>query len=427
MYYNEPIFTKKYSKIDAMLEAACEATDKKPSKFKESYILRDKYFPYIESFIPKTENVLFRYIAKYEDKNSEILNSPYPIKQLSFNENGDDGNIIFKCTHINRKELEADMKIALKSAGIPYDEKAAFISLRVVMYLIIRYYLVTNQPKKMNIMYYYYGYSLYWKMYTKYFPLKVLKPECMMYTINNMSYRNIIKKEGSIRALVYYIIKNRFEYYQTEIVGSTDGEIVYVLDACQSDINAKIKEIADKYNKDVTEGNVMYEGTTLVDDQGAQREDTSVSSSAESLAQKYANNFFMSDIDVNKVNQALAFSQEVSKKELQSTLEYVLREAKPEEVIEFYSCVFYIYLTTDDPACTVDTVNSLKFLATMYNVIKKGNSVNKNIIRMREIMDDWLVHGSNTFRLTQRDATKTNYRKAVYCYFILCVTMKNTK
>ena len=171
----------------------------------------------------------------------------------------------------------------------------------------------------------------------------------------------------------------------------------------------------------------MYEGTTLVDDQGAQREDTSVSSSAESLAQKYANNFFMSDIDVNKVNQALAFSQEVSKKELQSTLEYVLREAKPEEVIEFYSCVFYIYLTTDDPACTVDTVNSLKFLGTMYNVIKKGNSVNKNIIRMREIMDDWLVHGSNTFRLTQRDATKTNYRKAVYCYFILCVTMKNTK
>ena len=107
-----------------------------------------------------------------------------------------------------------------------------------------------------------------------------------------MSYRNIIKKEGSIEALYLYIIKNRFEYYQEELVGSTDGEIIYILDACQSDLNAKMNEICNKYRQDADAGNVMYEGKTLLDDLGTQREDTSIASSAETLAQKYTNRFF---------------------------------------------------------------------------------------------------------------------------------------
>lgn len=427
MYYNKPIFKKVPDKMELM-EMACEAVTKKNSK--ESYVLRDKYFPYIESFIPKTEHVLFRYIAKYEDNNSDYLNSPYPLKLISFKEEGEDGDIVFKCTHINRKELESDMKEVIKNADMKSSkgvvtEKAAFVSIRVVLYLIIRYYLVTNQPDKMKIIYRYYGYSLYWKMFSKYFKLSVLKPECMKYTINNMSYRNIIKKEGSIQALLAYIIRNRFEYYKEEVVGSTDADMIYVLDACQSDLNAKMKEIYVKYRDDVAAGNVLYESTALLDDQGTQREDVSATASAEALAQTYSNKFFMSNIDSNKVKQALSFSREVSKRELQSTLEFILREAKPEDVHEFYSSIFYIYLTSGDPNCTVETVQSLKFLSTMYNVVKKGNSINKNIIRIREIMDEWLINGSNTFRLTQRDATKTNYRTAVYIYFILCVTMTN--
>lgn len=422
MYYNKPILIRQKSELELMDEAL-EAANKINSKAKkETYILRDKYFPYIESFIPKTDHVLLRYIAKYEDVNSNNLNSPYPLTLIKFDESGDDGDIVFKCTHINRRELENDMKIALKETGIPVDQKAAFNPVRVILCLIIRYYLITNQLEKMKAIYKYYGYSLYWKMFSKYFPFGVLKPESMKYTINNMSYRNIIKKEGSIEALLLYIIRNRYEYYREELIGSTDGEIIYILDACQSDLNAKMHEICNQYKQDVAAGNVMYEGKSLLDDQGTQREDTSVASSAETLAQKYSNKFFMSNIDTNKVKQALAFSQEVSRKELQSTMEYILREAKPEEVLEFYSCVFYVYLTTGDPNCNVDTVQSMKFLSVMYNVIKKGNSINRNIIRMREIMDEWLVHGSNTFRLTQRDATRTNYRKAVYCYFILCVT-----
>ena len=67
------------------LDAAMEATSI-AHQMKEEYTLRDKYFPYVESFLPKTEHVLFKHIAKYDDKNSSIVNSPYPTKTLIFNE-----------------------------------------------------------------------------------------------------------------------------------------------------------------------------------------------------------------------------------------------------------------------------------------------------------------------------------------------------
>ena len=99
MYFNKPIFSDKPNKVESM-EMACEAAKIK-QEFKQVYTLRNKYFPYVESFLPKTEHVLFKYIAKYEDKNSALLNSPYPTKQLLFSETGEDANIIFKCIKTN--------------------------------------------------------------------------------------------------------------------------------------------------------------------------------------------------------------------------------------------------------------------------------------------------------------------------------------
>ena len=99
-----------------------------------------------------------------------------------------------------------------------------------------------------------------------------------------------------------------------------------------------------------------------------------------------------------------------------------MNNAAPSEVQEFYSSLFYLYLSSGDSKATAESVRSLKFLAVMKDTIKKGNSNNVNIVKMREIMDKWLQQGSNTFRVTKREGTQNSYRKAVFFYFILCVT-----
>lgn len=391
-------------------------------QLKEEYTLRDKYFPYVESFLPKTEHILFKHIAKYEDMHVSVINSPYPTNVLPFKMKGEDNDIVFRCCHINEKELQKDIKSVPLPPGVK-KEKAAFLPLQVLLYFIIRYYLITGQQKKAFIIYYYYGYSLYWKRWSKSFSRGIYNPSIMIYTINEMSYRSLIKKLGSVKELLFHIVKNRFEYYSEQLADSCDEDIRYVLDQIQSSLGSIINEIASKFYKNAENQNVIMQSNIMLDDQGTQRDDdASITASVESLAQKYTNVFFMSNVDPTRVKQASTLAKEVSTKEVLSTIEYVYNNTPAEEIHEFYSSLFFIYFNLDNPKASLDAVNSLLFLALMRDVIKKGNSTNKNIIKIRSLMDNWLNHGSNTFRVTSREGTQNSYRKAVYYYFILSVT-----
>jgi hypothetical protein len=424
--FTGPIFSKPLTKAEEMEMAAMEATSTNSitHRMPEQYTLRDKYFPYIESFLPKTEHLLFRHIAKYEDKYGYILNSPYPLKNLPFGENekGEDYDIVYRCTNINRDELRADMK-KVPLPGNLTKEKAAFLPFQLTLYLIIRYYTITNQLDKAKIIYGYYGYSIYWKRFHTSFKLFPPVETVMVYTINEMSYRNLIKKLGSVKALLVYIVQHIFEYYREGLVQSCDEDMRYILDQVQSDIGSKMNNIATMYYKNYNEKKEIYMGETLIKGgEGEQREDTSITATAAKYAQIYTTKFFADPINVPRIKTAVALATEASAKEVEHTLDYILNNASNSEVYEFYSSIFFYYLSLDDPKITEESIKSLKFVAIMRNVIKKGNSIDKNINKIIAFTDKYLELGSNTFRLTQRDGTRTNYRKAVYNYFILSVT-----
>lgn len=417
MYFNNPIFSNKLSKIELM-EIACEDS-KINRKFEKEYILRDKYFKYVESFLPKTEHLLFRYIARYEDKNTEILNSPYILKQCVFVSDSDDGNIIFKCTNINKSELINDMKKVKLPPGV--DVIASFMPLQVVLLLIIRYYIITKQPKKTEIMYRYYGYSIYWKYFSTYWKDKVYRPDVMRYTVNNMNYRYILKKSGSVKGFIMYSIQNRYEYYIEELMDCTDEDIRYILSACATDINNKLKEIYGLYKDNIAKNNVMFEGSSMYEDDETQRIDSSDIATIEILSNNFTNNFFITDINMQILKTCANMERDVSARELTSILQYMKENVQPKDLHEFFSSLLYIYIQLDNPKANINTVKSKLFFAYMMKVVGKGNSANKNIKKIRELLDMWLSASSNTFRLTTREGTKSGYRNATYYYFLLSI------
>lgn len=422
MYFNNKILKPEPSKIEKM-EMACEAIESIRHEFKEEYTLRDKYFPYVESFIPKTEHILFRYISKYEDKNSVLLNSPYPLDQIPFDVNGEDGNIVFKCTRINRDELMKDIKAVPLPSTVT--EKAAFQPLQVVLLLIVRYYIITKQPDKCMAIYYYYGYSIYWNIYRTFFKKHGYAPreETMIYTVNSLDYKSTLKKLGSVREFIKYDIQNVFEVYIKQMIDCCDEDIRYILDQNTTRLRTKIRKLCDKYMTNYKNKEVEFQGTSILDDNGTQRIDTSIGAEIEILAQKYTNKFFMTGIDTNVALQAKTLAKDPSSKEVKIALENIKNNATIEEVHSFYESLFYIYLTTEDSSITVDSVTSLKFFAVMKDVFRKGNSTNPNIARIRYLMDVWLERSSNVYRVATREPTKTGYRRAIYYYFILMVTI----
>lgn len=405
------------------LSSALEAAAIIDHKMKEEYILRDKYFPYIESFIPKTENILFRHIAAYEDKHSDILNTPYILKTLPFgqNEQGEDYDIIYKCTNIDVNELRADMK-KVPLPGKLTKEKAAFLPFQVTAFFIIRYYMLTKQVEKAKIVCGYYGYSIYWKRFHASFKRFPPVKSVMTYTINKMTYRNKLKSLGSLKALLNYIVWHVFTHNAPRLVDCCDEDVRYVLDQVQSDIGSKVNNIAQQYYADYNEKREMLTGKTLLDNEGTQRIDTSITATVEKYAHRYTNKFFSESIDLKRVKMATTMATEISYKELCNTMEYIHANVDSNQVYEFYSAIFLYYLTLDDDRVNEDSIRSLKFVAKMRDVITKGNSSDKNIITIISYATKWLEKGSNTFRLTSRDGTKANYRRGVYNYFLLSVT-----
>lgn len=417
MYFDQPILSNPN-------EVALEEVNHIRHQMKEEWKIRDTYFPYVESYLPKTEHLLFRHISKYEDKYNDILSSPYPTKILPFGdgEGAPDTNIVFKCLNINYKEFNKFIK-SLPLPGQLTHDKAAFNPIQIALFLIIRYYLVTNQLKKVKIIYPYYGYSIYWKRFNHSWRTGV-KEEVMIYAINQMSYRNLIKKLGSLRALLYYIVEHTFENYREGVANCCDEDIRYILDQVQSDIGSKVNNIAQAYYAiDKNSDGVVFTGSSLYsDDTGTARVDASVTSSAVQLAQRYSSKFMSDSIDLNRVKTACSMATDVSYKEIFRTLEYILSTVDSNDLHNFYVAIFLWYLTLDDPKCTVESVNSLRFVAVTKEMIRKGNSSNKNIKAVIEYCNKWLEAGSNTFKLSNREATKANFRRAIFNYFLLSVS-----
>ena len=414
---------REYMEVINQMEKSFEAaTTEVPSK--EEYSIRDKYFPYIESFIPKTEKILFQYIAKYEDQKSELLNTPYPLDVITFSAKGPDNDIVYKCTQINQKELEEDIaKVPKAKSAI---ENAAFTPLQTVLLLIIRYYLITKQKEKAKAIYYYYGYSIYWSLYSNFLKPYGYPPrkETMIYTINELTYKNILKKVGSVKEWICYNVQIPVENDASyeRLADCRNEDIRRTLEAITVNMRSKIREVSSKYYENDKLGNVILTSKADLNDKGSQRLDISITAEADKLAQEFTGNFFMADINVNTIKRATTLAKDASPKEIKVTLEEIKNNVPVSEVNMFYSSLFYLFLASDDPKATTANVKTFKFFMVMKDVFKKGNSTDINIIRVRDLMDKWLERGSNTYRITSREATKTGYRRAIYYYFILAVS-----
>ena len=72
---------------------------------------------------------------------------------------------------------------------------------------------------------------------------------------------------------------------------------------------------------------------------------------------------------------------------------------------------------------TVKDVNSMSFMLEMQKMYKAGNSINKNRVIIGDIIDKWLKVGSATYRSTNREATKSVFKRSIFDYFIIKVAV----
>lgn len=380
----------------------------------KTFVFRDKYYDSIKRNLPKNENNLFRHIGKYRDKNVDILSSMALMKYPVFAKT--DYNIVFDTVGLHEDDIATDTVAFSKANKVNI---VNFKPVDIVLVMMIKYYWETNQPKKVEPILYYISYSFYWMIWLHFFYTKRIPPkqEVMDYVVNNMTNKFVLKQTGSLDGLLYYATSNVIDCYKDRVIRCSDQDLYYIINYIRSRINSFTRKVANEYFTSVDNHDMMFSGSDTLED-GTTRISTAIVSQASSYADEYTTKFFSEKPRRDIIDRASKLKGNgVSTAELYDTLVTLVDEQKIDEIKSFYSSMFYIFLT--DNEIKNKDIKSISFIAAMEMVYKKGNSGDKNINNIKKLLDSWLTESSNTYRISDRQATLNNFRKALFYYFVL--------
>lgn len=418
---------------DFFLDAAMEMTTAQFSDFmkgrKEFF---NQFYERVVNGLRRNDRILMQGIAGYRDRNIEILSSPYLLDYTKFNP--EDAAPLYKATGITAeeadeaiRELKKFIRENCKANGIKPPDFANTTGFRMLLILVMRYYLERGDSKKLEQVCAFFAYSMFYTIFYNYWRNMKPRRETMVYTINNMSGKFKIKQQGTVDSILTYSVTLCANTYTKRIMDCTDQDMMYVIGQMKSRIRDFIKNIKNAYVKNDNEKNAIFTSK----DQLATGEDgddvivvdrSSTSGDIARLAQQYSSRFFQKPVDA-EIIQIVSKLNEVSRNEINNVVVSLRSDkARIPEVRKFYESLFYIYMSESQSALT--SVHSKQFLATMDDIYRKGNSKNENIGVVKSIINKWLEDLSPMYRQVTRGGTINALRKAMYQYFVFYVVLR---
>ena len=386
---------------------------------KESTILTDTFYPTVAKNLSNTANAnkFFRYVAEYRNRNIDILSNPLPVKFLIFLRDGEDANIIFRTCGIDRKELSLKIKEVRKFLVLDKVASADSDAIDISVALIFMMKYFYKDKAKLRLINMYYAYSIYHLVFKKYWSKFPPIPEVMQYTIDHMNQKYDIVKLGSMEKVLESKMDVIADWMEDKLDPLTDMNIFEIVNSIRTRINDFLKKIANQYHENAAKGNRIFvtnernaEGEYIID-----RENNA--GSVSQLSSTYTTKFFANGVSTKACHTAAGICG-ISENELRTAILQLIKDENVREVKDFYDALFYAFFSYY-PDATIADVKTTKFVAAADSIYKKGNSLDKNINRIKELSHIWLKKGSKTYRVTNRAATQNSFRKAIFLYFAL--------
>lgn len=392
----------------------------------------NKFYDRVCSGMKSRGHMLFRHIAAYRDRNIEVLSSPYLLGYTIFS--AADRKVVFDVCGIREEEVDKEIKQLkqdIKDGCIKnnYTVPASLFenveSFRVILLLMMRYCLERGDTAKLDELCAYTGYSMFYTLFHNSFRLGIVRKETMIYTITSMSKKHIIRKLESVDGMLTYGISLCVKTYDQRIMDCTDDDIVYVIGQWKSRLRGYFVGIAKLYFPNDAKKEAIFSSTEKVDSEdGTDFVDrSSKSGNVERLAQQYTQRFFQKPIDDQIISMCSQLNS-VSRQEIKTALT-TLRSDKAHisEMQTFYQSIFFLYI--QDAGEDDTNVHTKKFIATLNNYFKKGNSKEPNICHIKEMLGRWLEATSPAYREATSGSTINNFKKAIFQYFVLIVALRN--
>lgn len=389
--------------------------------------INDKFWETIEDSVPRNTGRFIRFVQSYRDANINKLETPCPVDYPIWRP--DCARIVYETLGIEADDLyEITSNIELpndyKDKYLQKGNSRSVMLDQFALFMLYRYYLLHKKQKEMEVCKYYISYFFYFSLFTKYFKYKP-NVDVMTFTVNSMTFKNQIKQTGSVSKWIYQMTNNSCEKYEPILLRGADRDYYKVIRRTHTKFNDAMNNLYGLYDKDYKNKNIIYTSKAQ-GDEGEMLDQSSLSADIIQLADKFTTRFFDTPVSEEIIAYVCDKSQKggcIPEKDLRNTLYVISDDSKnQDDVRTFYQCAFFLFFNnSSNIRYDLRDATTMKFVLEMQKMYKAGNSINKNRIILGNIIDKWLKLGSTTFRSTNREATKSVFRRSIFDYFIIKV------
>lgn len=386
--------------------------------------IKNQLYPLVAKSLEKNMKKYKEALSRFVSNRTKELYDTAPCDRMIFTKA--DADDMFNALGISSEQVSAVL------ANTYYGDiqlsdfcKAAKDELTILAITIVRYFVVNNKDKDAELASLYLAFSgkfypsIHYKSYPKVQPSEYRY--VMDYVVNNvLTNKYDLKRTGSVIGAITCIVDTWLDAYKSQFKDFADDDIVYIIQQLHSRMSAFMKNIAQEYYKAYENKDreyMAFDSDDLSEDNYHLADSDSMR--AERIAEKTISYMNTSGVDYNVC--LMAADNNVRTSEIRSIIEGIVSDPEnlPEiqELIRLIITQYFIHSKTKD-------VSDISFIT--FSIAPKPNSKDKDVIRSKEIIENWLNETSPAYRKRKsRPATRSSYYKSVFTYFTLMIHNAN--
>lgn len=385
---------------------------------KNTHAIRDLVYPLVDQALTntKTHNAYKKYVNDFFSKRDTEVYDALPCSRIACSE--DEMDLLFAALNIDKKFVTDAITQTYYGPMTNFNPRAAKHEFTVTQLCVIRWMVLNGDNKERDLSMLLLAFSGKFYPSRHYNQWKVCLParHVMEYVVNNkLSQKYDLASEGSVMGAVKSVGTTWLNTYKTKFKNFSDEDCVYLIQQLHSRIGSFLKNIADAYYKAYSDKDIYmtYSSDSFEEDNFHMADNDTLK--VEKLTESVMASITSNGVDY-KICRACS-DENITPGEAKAVIESIIME--PENILtikELISLIISTYfMTTDDK-----NVTDISFIS--YTVAPKPNTKQKEILREKEIIENFLCESGTAYlRRRSRVSTRNSYERCVKMYFALVI------
>lgn len=386
-----------------------------------SKIIVDSLYSKVESSLKNKENLkmfktnLDKYMAQY----AEIYAAPGPSKRPVFSEK----NIkdFFDVVGLTGAEINSTLEKVKEEFNSQL--QVASTPIYTPISLAFRYFLTKNDKENVDRCIGYLIVAMYPALHWRYFKQfgKEPNPAAMAYTINNLSNKFNLKHANSLWEALMELETTCVEYFKKDLIRGADNDIIRFINSSRTRMNSFLRKITNEFMSVLSSKKYLGKEFESFEEDNYHEADSDTYA-IDRIVNKVVTSLVVQGPDMRLIDMS-AKNCKVSVNLLRSYVTTMVGGEHREDIQAIIESLLYLYVQSDgsdNQGHSVSEVGTNNFFIHCMKVYKKSNTIDENVIKIKNTLDRWLVE-LDVAEHTSRKGTINDFRRALYMFFVLTV------